>query len=108
MFNADDIEVKIKLNAKKSMLAQAQLTIGHLRIIGYRIMKSDFEQGIYVQPPSVNSGRGWLWIVRFDDPELWKNIETKIKSEYLTAVENGDEEISKKNEDIIDPDEIPF
>jgi hypothetical protein len=107
MFNADDIEVKIKLNTKKSMLAQAQLTIGHLRIIGYRIMKSDFEQGIYVQPPSVKSGSGWLWIVRFDDPELWKNVETKIKSEYLTAVENG-EEVSKKNEDFIDPDEIPF
>ena len=108
MFNADDIEVKIKLNTKKSMLAQAQLTIGHLRIIGFRIMKSDFEEGIYVQPPSVNSERGWLWIVRFDHPELWKNIEIKIKSEYLTAVENGEEEIYKQREDIINPDEIPF
>lgn len=108
MFNADDIQVKIKLNLKNSMLAQAQLTIGHLRIIGFRIMKSDFEQGIYVQPPSVKSGRGWLWIVRFDDPELWKNIELKIKAEYLAAAEKGEEENNNNNEVVIDPDDLPF
>jgi len=105
MITIDDIEVQVKLNQKKSMLAQAQISIGPLIIIGYRIMKSEFEQGLYIQPPSVRAGVRWLWITKFSDPGLWKQLEDKIKAEYLKI---STQEVQNLNSTEINPDDIPF
>ena len=113
MLRLEDFRIEIKLNNKNSMVAQVQLNIEPLRIFGYRIMKSEFGDGLFVQPPSVRAGSNYLWISRIDNPELWESLQAKIKSEYFLELEKFNLNTMKSktesnNDSIINPEEIPF
>ncbi|MBD3362880.1 hypothetical protein GF362_04115 [Candidatus Dojkabacteria bacterium] len=105
-FDLDNLEVNIKINKKGSMLAQVELTYGSLKLYGYRVMKSDHGDGLFIQPPSVKAQNGkWLWLVRIDDQLKWSELQNLIKEEYKNAAKDY-----KDDEDdmTIDPDDIPF
>lgn len=100
-FNLENIEVIIKLNQKGDMLAQVELRYDSLRIFGYRVMRSNYSDGLYVNPPSVRSGNTWLWLVRIDNPEVWEQLEAHIKNKYLEEVKKYNTEIIGSEEDRI-------
>jgi hypothetical protein len=89
----ENIEVIIKLNQKGDMLAQVELRYDCLRIFGYRVMRSNYEDGLYINPPSIRAGSTWLWLVRIDNPEVWNQLQALIKNRYLEEVKKFNTEI---------------
>jgi hypothetical protein len=89
----ENIEVIIKLNQKGDMLAQVELRYACLRIFGYRVMRSNYEDGLYINPPSIRAGSTWLWLVRIDNPEVWNQLQALIKNRYLEEVKKFNTEI---------------
>ena len=93
-FDVSKIEIRIKINQKNSMIAQVELLYSELHIYGYRVMRSEFEDGLYIQPPSVRVGLGYKEIVRIEDAEKWKQLESMIKNAFLTEVARYNANIS--------------
>lgn len=88
-----------------NLIAQAQIVIGPLRIYGYQIYKSSYSDGIFIEPPKFLKKDGkYLHLVRFEDLQLWKDIEQKIKDSYHeTKCNRGDltdEELNEISEAI--------
>lgn len=110
VFDLKQLKISIKLNQKGDMLAQVELRYGPLRIFGYRVMRSEYEDGLYVNPPSVRAGSTWLWLVRIDNPETWNKLQGMIKNAYLKEVKKYNEDISGDIEDGILEEEMedPF
>jgi hypothetical protein len=94
ILDLDSVVIKIKLNKKNNMLAQVELQYGTLRIFGYRVMQSGFNDGLFIQPPSVKIGSKWLWLVRVDNPEMWNDLQEMIKSAYQSAIDEHTSGIS--------------
>lgn len=108
-FDLDNLEIMIKLNQKGEMLAQVELKYDCLRIFGYRVMKSRFEDGLYVNPPSIQAGSNWLWLVRIDNPEVWNQLQALIKNKYLGEVKKYNQTITGSEEEgIISEEENLF
>ena len=107
IFNVENVVIIIKLNQKGEMLAQVELRYGCLRIFGYRVMRSAFDDGLYVNPPSIQAGSNWLWLVRVDNPEIWSQLEALIKNRYLQEVKKYNSEITGDEENNI-LEENPF
>lgn len=106
VFNLEDLEIKVKINEQKNMLAQVELDYGDLKLYGFRVMKSKFADGLFIQPPSVRAGTKWLWLTKINNPEKWNELQNMIKEKYLdkkTRYDKGEFE----TEDI-DPEDIPF
>jgi len=110
VFDLKNLEIIIKLNQKGDMLAQVELRYGSLRIFGYRVMRSQHDDGLYVNPPSVRAGSTWLWLVRVDNPETWNTLQGMIKTEYLKEVKKYNEDVTGAPEDgiIVEEEEFPF
>jgi len=98
-FDLDNLKIIIKLNQKGEMLAQVELKYDCLRIFGYRVMKSRFEDGLYVNPPSIQAGSNWLWLVRIDNPEVWNQLQALIKNRYLEEVKKYNQTITGSEEE---------
>lgn len=109
-FDLSKLEVIIKLNQKGDMLAQVELRYGCLRIFGYRVMRSTFEDGLYVNPPSVRAGSTWLWLVRVDNPETWNQLQGMIKTAYLKEVKKFNADVTGAIEEniILEDEDMPF
>jgi len=108
-FNIGNLEVIIKLNQKGDMLAQVELKYDCLRIFGYRVMRSRFEDGLYINPPSIQAGSNWLWLVRIDNPEVWNELQALIKNRYLEEVKKYNQSITGSEEErIITEEDYPF
>jgi hypothetical protein len=107
VFNLENVEVSIKLNQKGDMLAQVELRYGCLRIFGYRVMRSSFDDGLYVNPPSIQAGSNWLWLVRIDNPEIWNELQALIKNKYLKEVKKYNTQITGSEENGVLEDD-PF
>jgi len=107
LFDLEKIEILIKINQRNDMLAQVELVYGILHIRGFRIMRSNFEDNMYIQPPSVRIGTFWIDIVRIDDREKWKDLENIIKNKYLEEVKRHNSEVSGSEEvGIISPEQL--
>jgi len=86
------------------MLAQAEVKIGPLKVIGFRIMKNKVEfegDSIYVAEPKIKLGERYLSIVFLEDKSLWVALQNKIKETYREEIDN---QTSEKG--VIDPSEI--
>lgn len=82
-------KVKIRFNGKdENLKATAQLIIAeYIEINGFRISLSKFE-GVYVQPPSYNTGNRWQNSFWLTEKELWKELENKILEEYESKTDS--------------------
>lgn len=104
-----NFDIHIKLNQKGDMLAQVELRYGSLRIFGYRVMRSQYEDdSLYINPPSVRAGSNWLWLVRIDNPEIWNKLQGMIKNAYLKEVKKYNEEVTGDKEEGIIEEDMPF
>jgi len=109
IFDLENLEVIIKLNQKGDMLAQVELKYDCLRIFGYRVMRSRFEDGLYVNPPSIQAGSNWLWLVRISNPEVWEQLQALIKNRYLEEVKKYNQTITGSEEEgIFTEEDNPF
>lgn len=109
MLDINQCQIKIKLNEKGSMLAQAEISFGDLLIYGFRIMQTNTGDKLFVTPPSIKSGRGnYLDIIRINNKIKWRELEEKIKTEYTKAKEGFDLETIDLPEPTINSDAFPF
>lgn len=107
IFDLDEIEIKIKINEKDSMLAQVSLSYDDLKLYGFRVMKSRYGDGLFIQPPSIRANNGkYLWLTKIENPEKWHELQNKIKEKYKeikVRYDNGE-----FDEELINPEEIPL
>ena len=109
MLDINQCEIKIKLNEKGNMLAQAEIYFNVIHIYGFRIMQTNDKETLFISPPSIRSGRGnYIDIIRIEDKQKWKELETKIKQEYKKVKEDFDKVTLDLKDQVIDPDELPF
>ena len=116
--NIDDIKVTIRFLKSKTILAQATVTFfGVIETHGWKILKSkkmhpQFQEELWIQPPSYKVGGGWKSIVFIDDRKLYEQVEERIYDAFhLAQSKKQQEESSQEGEDKeeeINIDDIPF
>lgn len=112
LFDLKNLEIQVKINEKGHMLAQVQLIYGDLLLLGFRVMESNYEDGLFVQPPSVHSSSGrFIWIVKIDNARKWNELKGMIKEAYQKAKRKYDEnqnEEERFEDEKVDPKDLPF
>ena len=106
-----DIKVKVRINQKGNLLAQADVVFGDIiEIHGWRVMSSTkihprFQEQLWIQEPCYRSANGkWKPIVWIADKKLYEEIESKIYDTYTLTKANT----PPINQDKVTPDDIPF
>ncbi len=107
--NIEEVEIKININEKGKMLAQAELTIEDLVIRGFRVMKSNEDESLYLSPPSIPNRRGnYTWIVQLENPQKWNELSKKVINQYWQEKKSFADETSDLREAEVKPEDIPF
>lgn len=97
----DKIKVEIKLSDKPNLKATVALGFGDLKIKGFRLSVSQHEnerlenESLYLQPPSIRVGPGFMKIIFIESKDLWHAIEKKVYDEYKSlkpAASNASED----------------
>ncbi|MEI6462977.1 MAG: hypothetical protein WCO33_04950 [bacterium] len=108
--NIDDFDVKIYLRQDRYMLAQAEVSIGCLKISGFRVMKNKPQYGedsVFVVEPRVKLGeKNYKSIFFLDDREQWGVLQNKIKNAYYEEIKNPPLNLNEVG--VIDPKDIPI
>ncbi len=96
----EKIKVSVKLtdDPESTQKAIVNLTIGPLKIKGFRIRPSEwankYGDSVWVAPPSYKSRSGkWHRQFHCEDKKLWEEIQDKIYKEYNRLKEKKDNEI---------------
>ncbi|MBN2100989.1 hypothetical protein JW710_03815 [Candidatus Dojkabacteria bacterium] len=102
-FSIDDIDVKIWINSKGFMLAQASVTyFGLVQVHGYRVMQSKHEEDIFVDPPRIPvTCKPSVYIT---NPVIWKDVVEKIKMSYWQVVDQNKANDQKQTDELTDKD----
>lgn len=107
--NIEELEIKININEKGYMLAQAELTIDDLVIRGFRVMKSNEDESLYLSPPSIPNRRGnYTWIVKINDPKKWNELSQKVIETYWKEKKESELETVDIEEAEIKSEDLPF
>lgn len=100
----EDFIVKIYLRENKSMLAQVEVMLGPVKMIGFRVMKNrpEYEgDDIYVTEPRYLVNGKYISAIFIENKELWATLQKKIKDAYYKALEGRENELGS-----VHPDEI--
>jgi len=87
--NAENMKISMRIfkNPDDKKKAVFSISLGPLKIKGFRILPSEHEneygKNIWIAPPSYMSGIGkYHRVFHCENKELWKQIEKKVFEEY--------------------------
>ncbi len=96
----DKIKVNIKFpaNPESSVKAVAIVTLGPIKIKGFKIQESDYinrhSDALWITPPANRGSDGRFYdAIYIKDKNLWNEIEDEIYKEYKRRKEQRDSKI---------------